>query len=672
MKSLILLTICLTLATFAHSHTITKPGYGYDKMRAQSLKAKNLKDAALNLDASKVPETAGTTAPLSKAESLPAEEQPAKEQTAEEKPVEEQPASQAPAKEETAVPAEPKSTDESPAKEAFKCDHIHLFHSGYSSEELCHLAKTECEGDFGNFYNLYYCSFDQSMAGLIIFYMFIIFLIFRYTATVVDEYIAEGITNISEAMGLSESLAAVTVLAFANGAGDVITALVSSGAEGGVSYNIGALYGAGLFVVAMVVAICIFIAPKPPVFDKMIIYRDIGIYIIATIITCLFAVAGWIYWWMAVILLIVYVCLVLVVVIEERMNPAKTSEVEEVPKEEELATTLNPSGEGEPEDDTNNIFKRMISMKRKEIITEIDSKKHVDSSRLFAQLFAVAGIGSFLRAKQMLIFQHKKKTFWDLTIIQKLMKCVDVPCEWLFYLTCTAVSEDDYDYGRLMVWPVPGVYLFFYTFTKEWYGMSWLYVGLPVVAVIYALFFFTLKKNEAPRWHMVFTCIGVINGLMYTYIFVGFLIDMLNTLGVLLGLDNTYLGLTILAVGNALPDALTTIAFCKQGYTTMAISGGIAGQLFGLLVGFGLSMLKQTLIAGPQEFGLYDPAQIDSNLLDLIVLGTALVILSFTFVWGVTHGFVMNKTFAGLNGIIYFVFIIASSVIAIRKAVINY
>ena len=43
-------------------------------------------------------------------------------------------------------------------------------------------------------------------------------------------------------------MAAVTLLALANGAGDVITALVASGAEGGISYNIGALYGAGFFV----------------------------------------------------------------------------------------------------------------------------------------------------------------------------------------------------------------------------------------------------------------------------------------------------------------------------------------------------------------------------------------------------------------------------------------
>jgi len=68
--------------------------------------------------------------------------------------------------------------------------------------------------------------------------------------------------------------------------------------------------------------------------------------------------------------------------------------------------------------------------------------------------------------------------------------------------------------------------------------------------------------------------------------------------GVIAKLDTTFLGLTILAMGNALPDALTTIALSKEGYAQMGITGTYAGCLFGLLVGFGLSMLKKTLLSG--------------------------------------------------------------------------
>ena len=45
----------------------------------------------------------------------------------------------------------------------------------------------------------------------------------------------------------------------------------------------------------------------------------------------------------------------------------------------------------------------------------------------------------------------------------------------------------------------------------------------------------------------------------------GVLVDLLTFIGKLTGLSSTYLGLTIIAVGNALPDGLTTIALAKKG-----------------------------------------------------------------------------------------------------------
>ena len=56
---------------------------------------------------------------------------------------------------------------------------------------------------------------------------FLIFLIFRFISSTVEAYIASGITYIADYLELSESLAAVTLIALADGAGDVITAIVA-------------------------------------------------------------------------------------------------------------------------------------------------------------------------------------------------------------------------------------------------------------------------------------------------------------------------------------------------------------------------------------------------------------------------------------------------------------
>ena len=93
--------------------------------------------------------------------------------------------------------------------------------------------------------------------------------------------------------------------------------------------------------------------------------------------------------------------------------------------------------------------------------------------------------------------------------------------------------------------------------------------------------------------------------MVWSYIVSAYLIDLLTCIGVLAKLDTTYLGLTILALGNALPDGLTVIALSDKGLAVMGISGVYAGlyfiylrQLFGLLVGFGLAMLRKTLSIG--------------------------------------------------------------------------
>lgn len=59
---------------------------------------------------------------------------------------------------------------------------------------------------------------------------------------------------------------------------------------------------------------------------------------------------------------------------------------------------------------------------------------------------------------------------------------------------------------------------------------------------------------------------GTIYGLLWTYIASMLLIDLLGLFVIVFRLDTTFMGLTVLGIGNALPDALTTVALAKKGY----------------------------------------------------------------------------------------------------------
>ena len=103
--------------------------------------------------------------------------------------------------------------------------------------------------------------------------------------------------------------------------------------------------------------------------------------------------------------------------------------------------------------------------------------------------------------------KDKKKKAKGANILVWLKYFVELPCNWLFWLTALPVQEDQYNRTRAMVWVPFGVYLWVWTFTKEWYGMIYLEVWLPLVIILLALFVTTLSK-EVPKYFMFFTIVG--------------------------------------------------------------------------------------------------------------------------------------------------------------------
>jgi len=77
-----------------------------------------------------------------------------------------------------------------------------------------------------------------------------------------------------------------------------------------------------------------------------------------------------------------------------------------------------------------------------------------------------------------------------------------------------------------------------------------------------------LKEKElpSPRYFFYISLIGTLYGLLWTYVASSMLIDLLGLYVIVFRLDTTFMGLTVLGIGNALPDALTTIALAKKGY----------------------------------------------------------------------------------------------------------
>lgn len=565
-----------------------------------------------------------------------------------------------------------------------KCTYKDLIQANHTIEYLCKTGVKICteKQDLFNFFSLYWCDFNGNSLILCVFYLLAIFLIFKYTSITVDEYIAEGITKLSDFLNFSEALSAVTLLAFANGAGDFITALVASGSEGGISYNIGALFGAGMFVCSVVVAICIFQSEDGIDYDKMIIFRDIGIYLVATVVTIGIAFYGKITWWTSVILLLIYLMLIIVVLVEERYFTEQTKGE----GDEDMESLVGLGDEGIKKEKgkmvnliASNNFQNYKKKLKNEGALETKKKNNSgiyesafgkDSASLSRFLSAVRQLkyGVYLRKKTEMIAEHRNLPYSEKSYLDLIIETTEIPFFFILYLTALPTNEEHYSKLRCLVYSIPGMVFMWFICHPE-LDETYIHVALPAGGTLFLIFAYTLPDDgKPPKWFIVICLMGVVSGLMWTYLLIGGLIDMLELLGVVLNLPETYLGLTILAIGNALPDALTTISLCKEGAGVMAISGGYAGQLFGYLVGFGVSMLKVTLKKGAQEFDLFQVKKLKENLLDLAVIGTIFVILLYTFFHGILNGYKMNKVFAWNLVIIYGGFLIFSTYVAVKSS----
>ena len=91
------------------------------------------------------------------------------------------------------------------------------------------------------------------------------------------------------------------------------------------------------------------------------------------------------------------------------------------------------------------------------------------------------------------------------------------------------------------------------------------------------IMYFTVKEDTPPKYYVIIQFMGTLCSLIWTYIVSAILIDVLEFLGTMSNLSRTYMGLTVIAVGNALPDALTTIELSKKGLAVMGITGAYAG-----------------------------------------------------------------------------------------------
>lgn len=179
------------------------------------------------------------------------------------------------------------------------------------SENKCNYILENCGYSYINFYSLFYCTLNSNYFLFLPIIIIIILICFYLLNDTSNKYLSSALTKISDKLKLSQNFSGITLLAFGNGAPDVISSIVASDLYSGIEFSVCALIGSGVFVTSFVMGVVI-ICGKEIKVNKNLFIRDISIYLISLIYFLWFSLEKQINLWMSISFFMIYVIFVII------------------------------------------------------------------------------------------------------------------------------------------------------------------------------------------------------------------------------------------------------------------------------------------------------------------------------------------------------------------------
>uniref|UniRef100_A0A182LX58 Sodium/calcium exchanger membrane region domain-containing protein n=1 Tax=Anopheles culicifacies TaxID=139723 RepID=A0A182LX58_9DIPT len=125
-------------------------------------------------------------------------------------------------------------------------------------------------------------------------------------------------------------------------------------------------------------------------------------------------------------------------------------------------------------------------------------------------------------------------------------------------------------------------------------GKVYIFVWVVVIAVpLMVVIYYTSRTDRCPRYHKLFTLLSFFGCIQVIYVVAQEVVSVLETVGIVLKLSKSVLGLSLLAWGNSVGDLFSNVALARQGYGKMAFAACFGGPLLNLCLGLGLTLMTK-------------------------------------------------------------------------------
>uniref|UniRef100_A0A224XLU0 Putative k+-dependent ca2+/na+ exchanger nckx1 n=1 Tax=Panstrongylus lignarius TaxID=156445 RepID=A0A224XLU0_9HEMI len=143
------------------------------------------------------------------------------------------------------------------------------------------------------------------------------------------------------------------------------------------------------------------------------------------------------------------------------------------------------------------------------------------------------------------------------------------------------------------------------------------------------------RQEKYQNWYSFTFLVSMLWISFYSYIMVW----MITIIGTTLGIPDTVMGLTFVAAGVSVPDALSSLAVVKEGYGDMAVSNAVGSNVFDILICLGLPWFLKTAII--------KPGSVIRVFSKGLTYSTLTLLSTVVFLLGITHmnGWKMDKRY---------------------------
>ena len=518
------------------------------------------------------------------------------------------------------------------------CSHKNLENfSNFGSNSKCDFVLSYCgeESTYFDLIGFYYCTLDQSLLLIILLALPWLSFCFYWLASTSEKYLEPSLSLGAATLGLSQSLAGVTIIALANGMPDIISAYAAGNSKGPHGLNIvfGSLFGASIFSISIVLSVLLYYSRNLQLPGKVII-RDCIFYVLADVYILYLGTLSEIQLVHISGIFLFYALFVIFTVYQEiQMHRAH-----------DLSLSIHDISRLAS---MNNVFNDQIELvKHRDVSPKFDHPLVLNSQILDLEVHQ-ARVPSFKLLFQQDLSMHDSIND-DITHNdgkwRKVVKYLELPLDIVRDLTIPVIRRTKIDKLLIPLYPLfAGILVMWQLEYIYNYGDNVLFwVMFVSVAAVLGATLHLISKNrrgiEILSW--VFIPLSAIISIVWLQVVANLLLDLLILIKIGSSLPSQVIGLTLIAWGNSLGDMFIGIALAKKGLGVMAISGIFAGQLFNLQIGFGLVLLNQT---GIIRLNLFTHSNEDR--INLILVLFSLIGLVCTLIYGSLKKFKFNNTY---------------------------